>query len=1042
MHFLINWFIRNPVAANLLMFFILVAGGLSISSIRIEGFPKIPADSITISVTYMGATAEQMSEGITQKIERATQGLAGVKKVTSFSFEDLSEVTIQKQEGYDLERLLDDIKLRVESITGFPQGAQKPIITRDEFSFPAMIFQVYGNTDRDTLQKLGERARKELLAQPEISKLKLWGNRKREISVELVPEKLEALNLSIKEIAETLNNHNLQYRMGKITSNQQSINLRADHQAYQVDDFANLSIKSNADGSSILLKDIATLEDGFKEEDSVVRYQGQPAIGIEILMAQKGNIIEISQAAQRVKMLLSKTFPDNVTADIWTDQSHYIKDRLVLLQSNALYGLIIVFVLLALFLDAKIAFWVAMGVPISLAGTLAVMGLDWVAYSLNDVTTFGFIIVLGILVDDAVVVGESVYEERQRESNAFIGTQKGVERVATATTFGILTSVAAFYPLLLIGNPLGKVLASFAGVVIIALLFSLLESKFILPAHLAGLSINKRTPRHFLSKTWMKTRYLFDCSLHAANHSLYRPLLSTLLVYRYATLIVFIAAATLGIGLIYTGTIRTAFFPDIPGNFISVEMQMDAQSSYAMNQNNADVLEQNAYKLNQLLVVEGLTDTPPIEHVMTAVIGSDSAYLWAELIPDKERSTNKCLKSTSIANRWREMTGNLEGVSKLTFSGTEAIGSGGFQLMLHANDKETLDAATKTLIQTLSKYMGVNDVHNELKSGNPEIRLVLKPESRHLGITQAMLAMHIGDTYGGLEVQKILRNSNEVNIVLRYPKSWRSSLERLHRSRIQTLSGEWLPLSSVADFQAGYIPAAIMHHNAKQTAIVKANIDKDLISPAEVYAKIMQKLIPEILAQHAGLSIKPAGELEEMGKLKGGIIKALILALLLIYILLAVPLKSYWQPLIIMSVIPFGFAGAAFGHYLMGIQLSVLSFFGMMALTGIVVNDSLVMLTRFNQLREEGKPIDIALVDSGSSRFRAIFLTTVTTVGGLLPLLYETSEQAQYLIPAAVSLAYGELFATAITLILVPLLVRMGFDFIRMDSASYSSSIN
>ncbi len=1007
------------------MLFILVAGGLSLSGIRIEGFPKIPADSVSIRVVYMGASAKQVSEGITQKIERATEGLAGVKKTSSISYAGLAEITIQKQPGYDLERLLGDVKTRVESLSGLPQSAERPIITRAAFNFPAMIFQLYGDADRDTLQKLGERSRQVLLAQPEISKLKLWGNKKREISIALDPERLEAFNLGMNDVANALNSNNVKYRQGEIKSSVQKISIQADHQSLYLKDFANTPIKTNTDGSSVLLKDIAHLHDGFVDDNVQVRYQGKPAIGLEILMAQKGNIIEISEAVERVKKQLTSEFPDNVKIDIWVDQSHYIKDRLALLQSNALYGLLIVFVLLALFLNVKIAFWVAMGVPISLAGTIAVMEMDSVAYSLNDITTFGFIIVLGILVDDAVVVGESVYEEREKNSHPITATEKGVERVATATTFGVLTSIAAFYPMLLIDNPLGKVLASFAGVVIIALLFSLLESKLILPAHLAGIAMNKTTPSNLFSNGWAKVRQLFDSILNKVNHSIYRPLLSMLLVYRYATLIVFISLATLGIGLIYTGTIRTVFFPEIPGNYISVSMEMDTQAPFTMTMKNAEILEKNIDQLNQQFVKQGIIDTPPIKRVMTAVVGSNSVQVWAELIPTKIRSTNKSLKSTAIADKWREMTGALEGVDKLTFSGLEDMGSGGFQLMLYADNSQVLEAATKILMQSLSAYSGVNDVYNELQNGNSEIRLVLKPEARHLGITQEALARFVGDAYGGLEVQKILRDSNEINVVLRYPKSWRQSLDRLYRSRIQTASGNWLPLSSVAEFNSVYIPAAIMHRNGQKTTLVNASLDKNVVSPAEIFEKLKQHTIPDLQSKFPGLMIKPAGELEETGVLKGSIVKAMLLALLLIYILLAVPLKSYWQPLIIMSVIPFGFAGAAFGHYLTGIQLSVLSFFGMMALTGIVVNDSLVMLTRFNQLYDEGKTLDEALIEAGSGRFRAIFLTTVTTVGGLLPLLNETSEQAQYLIPAAVSLAYGELFATAITLILVPLLVRI-----------------
>ncbi len=409
---------------------------------------------------------------------------------------------------------------------------------------------------------------------------------------------------------------------------------------------------------------------------------------------------------------------------------------------------------------------------------------------------------------------------------------------------------------------------------------------------------------------------------------------------------------------------------------------------------------------------------------MTAIIGSFSVQMYAELAPEKERA----IKTMSVLNNWREITGRLEGVTELNFTGSEETG-GGFELELNAKNEYVLANAVKYLLEALGSYQGIYAVRNELKNAEPEVRIVLKPQAHHLGLDTATVASQIGDAYGGLEVQRLQRGADEVKVILRYPKHWRSSLEKLSHSRIRTASGEWLPLLSIAKLQSSYAPATIMHRNGKRSAFIKANIDKTVSSPTEVYALLKQKVISELQAQYLGLKLIPSGELEEINNLKGGLIEALMLTLLLIYTLLAIPLKSYWQPIVIMSVIPFGLAGAAFGHLISDITLSVLSFFGMMALTGIVVNDSLVMLTRYNQLCAAGRDLDSALLEAGCSRFRAIFLTTITTVGGLMPLLSETSEQAQYLIPAAVSLAYGELFATAITLILVPLLVRIAADF-------------
>ncbi|MFK5895287.1 MAG: efflux RND transporter permease subunit [Pseudomonadota bacterium] len=1032
MHYLSYWFIRNPVAGNLLMWLIIISGIFSLYDLRIEGFPKIPADSISIGVFYPGINAKQMDESVTQKIENSLEGISGIKRVVSFSFESTAEITIQKTPGYSLERLFNDAKVQVDSISNYPQDAYRPIITRDEYNFPAMIIQVYGDVDRDILQRIGTRVRTELIAQPEISKLKMWGDRNKEISIEISPDKLESLNLSIEDIFRILSENNLVYRTGTLKSPGRNITLRADNQAYSYSEFASIPIIVNGDGSIILLKDIADIKDGFEDDDSIVRFQGKPSIGMEIIISSKDNIINVSDAAHRVIDKMNQQLPENIRLDIWTDQSKFISKRLDLLQHNAFLGLILVFVLLAFFLNIRVAFWVAVGIPISIAGTLALMKLDTFGYSLNDITTFGFIIVLGLLVDDAVVIGESVFNERSKTSDPILASEKGVERVATATVFGILTTVAAFYPMLLIDNPIGKVLASFAGVVIIALFFSLLESKLILPAHLASIPIDTETStNNKLVKFWFYLKSFFNRTLYKVNRSYYCPSLKVFLKYRYATLICFIAAATLGIGLIFTGSIKTTFFPDIPSSLISINLQMDNQSPLQLTIKNTNILENNAHLINKQLMDEFNLQSPPIERIMTAVLGADSVQIYAELAPEDFRP----VKTLEVINRWRTLTGRLEGASDLTFSGSENTG-GGFQVDLFANDEHALKESSKRIIKILSGYKGVNDIRDELKSSESEIRVVLKPEARHIGINIASIAAQIGNAYGGLEVQRIQRNSDEVKVIIRYPESSRNSLDQLMNSRIQISTGERVPILSVAELHSSYTAGAIVRQNGKLATSIKANIDKTIISPKDVFAALKTDVESELQSLYPDLIMKPAGELEQEGELKGGLIRALLMAMLIIYILLAIPLKSYTQPFIIMSVVPFGFAGAAMGHLIADIPLSVLSFFGMVALTGIVVNDSLVMLTCYNQLREEGMSMDDALIEAGSSRFRAIFLTTVTTVAGLLPLLSETSEQAQYLIPAAVSLAYGEMFATVITLVIIPLLMKIASDFKRKKVAN------
>lgn len=1020
MHNLTSWFIRNPVAANLLMALILIAGFLSVKDMRIEGFPKIPPDSVGISVYYPGANAIQIDEAISQKIEKALEGLPGAKRIVSFSSNSSAYIRVKKNSGYSLAKLLEDIKIRIDAIGTFPQRAERPVITRESFKFPALIVQVYGKVSSDVLQRISRDVKNELLASQEISKINEWGEEVAEISIEIDPEKLESYDLSYYEVSQKINQSSLVYLSGTLRTSAGTIKLRADRQAYEHQDFADILILERADGTRVLLDDVAVIKDTFIESNSQVHYQGHPAIGMEIVIDGKGSLLDVSKAAHQVVAQMRQQIPENINVDIWADQSGYISDRLALLKSNAFQGLLIVFIILSLFLNFKLAFWVAMGIPISISGTLWVMGWDRFDYSLNDITTFGMIVVLGVLVDDAIVVGESVYSERSQYKDPLLGTEKGVEKVATATIFGVMTSIAAFYPMLLIENPLGKVLAGFSGVVIIALLFSLFESKFILPAHLARIDLTDKPGKTRIGKYWALIRKSVDKALTYVNQQWYKPALKKALFHRYATMIFFISLAIMGIGLATTGKVRTTFFPDVPGSIITVTMELDPQTPYVLTQQHASFLEQMAEQVNQDVMVEYNTTRPPIEKIMTAINNARQVEIYAELTPEKQRTVG----TLELVKRWRAKVDQLEGVELLNFSGSEATG-GGFALTLFTNNADNLRSSVEKLNKALGNIEGVFDVRDDLKGSEPEIFARLKPEAIRWGVTTEQLATYVAHHYGGLEVQRFQRRGDEIKVQLRNTKEWRNSLDDLMNARIKTQQGQWVPLSAVAELESRYVSGTIWRRNGERAAVIHANLDKAQVSSSDVIAVLKKSTFKELKQLYPELDIKLSGELEESGEMKGDLEKALIIAMLLIYTLLAIPLKSYSQPVIIMCVIPFGVAGAIVGHLIADIPLSVLSFFGMLALTGIVVNDSLVMLTTYNQLLAEGMTREEALVEAGSSRFRAILLTTVTTVSGLMPLLMETSEQAQYLIPAAVSLAYGELFATVITLFIVPIVTLM-----------------
>ncbi len=1023
MHTLSAWFTRNPVAANLLMLLALIAGLFSIQSIRIEGFPALPPSSVTITTLYPGASAEQVDRGISRKIEKTLEDMPGVKKISSFSEEGTSSVWVQKVSGFDMDRFQNEIESRVNAVPSLPQLAERPIIARDEFNVEALLVQVYGDVDNLTPQKVARNLKEELLANPKITKITPFGLLNHEIRIEVDDAMLRAYGLSLNDVADAIESASLDYRTGSIDSRAGKVVIRADQKSFSYEEFASIPMRTPAGGTRLTIRDVAEVIDGFEEEHRFARFQGLPSIGMLIYTSKKGHLFEVSEAAHAVADEMRPQLPQGMKIDVWGETSIYMKARLSLLATNACQGLLIVFVLLALFLNFRLAFWVAMGIPISLAGTLVLMGDRFLGYSLNDITTFGMIVVLGILVDDAIVVGESVFEARGQIKDPIEGTIQGVHRVITATVFGCFTTVAAFFPLLLIKNDIGKIFASFSVVVIVSLIMSLIESKLILPAHLAAVRIDTRPPKRWFSILWHKIQSIVTRGLTSVNQSLYQPLLGKALRHRYATLMIILTIAVSGLSMIFNGWIRTVFFPEVPGQIITVKLQMRSGSPLNLTMDNIKAIEEAAEAVNVEAMAEFQSDEPPIARIMIALTDPFNAEIYAELQPEEHRK----LETMETLHRWREKVGTLEGSEELSFSGSFETG-GGFVIELGARDDAVLQDAVGRFSSALSRLDGIHDIRDDLRQGSPQIRLRLKPDAQHLGLSASDLASQIGDAFGGLEVQRVQRDADEVKVVVKYKEERRRYMRDILDTYIQTAQGEWLPLSLVASIKAGYVPSSLNRQNGRRVVQVRASLDKERISPSEAFEWIQKNVSPELRSLYPELTIKGAGELEEVGEIKGGMIRALVMILILIYALLAVPLKSYWQPLVIMSVIPFGFVGAVIGHWINGLPLSILSFFGMLAVTGVVVNDSLVMMTRFNELREGGHDLWESLVMAGGSRFRAIILTTVTTVCGLMPLLLETSEQAQYLIPAAVSLAWGELFATPVTLFIIPSLTNVLFD--------------
>lgn len=1023
MSFLTRWFLDNPVAANLLMVFILVAGLLSFSTLRVESFPQIPPTRLEISVAYPGGTATQVDAGITQRIEDAISSVPGIHSITSQSSKGYASIMVKKNTGVELDRLMEDVRNQVDSIEGFPALAERPRIVRDDFTNLASFVMVYGGQDDGLLQDVASRVETALKKHPDISKVTHLGKRKRQLVIEPDPDQLRRYGLNVAELAERVGQWSLEYRTGELKTDRGNIVLQGSGYADNLRKLENIPLITTP-GSLVRLGDVATLSRGFADTDSVVRFQGENAIALMISTSQKDHLFRISDATQAVLDELRPGLPESVKLDVMADMSPYITEQLDLLSTNAWQGLLIVLVLLGLFLEVRLAFWVALGIPISLAGAVWLMGLPSVDYSINDITLFGMILVLGILVDDAVVVGESIHDARARIQDPKEAAWHGVKAVSTATVFGVLTTIAAFSPMLWIENELAKVLAGFSAVVIFALVFSLIESKFILPTHLSYPKTDQTDQRKGVLALIGSLRTLCTNLLNAFSNRVYQPLLRASLRHKAAALLLFGCFFVFAYGGLIKGHIHAVFFPEIPGRYATVKVTMSQDAAKTLTARNAEQLERALQSAANELQEGYQLSASPIARSLISVSGGESTQeieLTAELSPE----TLANIPSQAFLATLRQHTGVIEGSYAVNFTLADEP-AGGTLITVSGRSREAAKRAANELKLALAQLPGVNDVYDDSQSGRRQLRVVLNDRGKQLGVDQRQLATLVGGAFGHIDVHRILEHGEETQVLVRYPEQFTRTLEQLKSTPVQLASGDYVSLGEISDFVATREPDVLYRRNRDQVITVQWRQDRTQRSPEQVWAQLQETTLPDLKRLYPDVTIEAAGEFAEISEVQAGFKKAMLLTLLLIYVLLAIPLKSYWQPFIIMAVIPFGFAGALLGHWILGLSFSLLSLFGMMAMTGVVINDSLVLMTRFNQLVAEGFTVKDALIEAGKSRLRAIFLTTVTTVCGLLPLLSETSEQAQYLKPAAVSLVFGELFATPITLIMIPVLLGLG----------------
>ncbi|MEH6567992.1 MAG: efflux RND transporter permease subunit [Halioglobus sp.] len=1025
---IIAWFALNPVAANLLMVVIMVVGLASAFTIQRALFPALNIDIVIVTMAYPGAAPEEVETGIVEKIEEAINDIDGIKRVSSYAYESYAQIMIEPLEGSDLTKLLSDVKNRIDAVQHFPEEAEKAIVMQPELLFPALSVQISGDLDERSMKSLADEVRRELLTYSEVSAATVIGARDYEISVEISEQQLREYHMTLGEVARIISLSSLDLPAGSVQTENGDIMLRTLGQAYEQKDFESIVLRTWPDGTRLLLSDIAIVKDAFVDGQGFAMFDGKYSLGINVYAMGKQDLIKTADATKAYVETKNAQLPQGIQLTIWNDSTYYLNDRLGMMVKNLGMGALLVFFILALFLEIKLAFWVMLGIPVCFLGAMALINTPYIDASLNMISIFGFILVLGIVVDDAIIMGESAYAEQEEYGHSLRSVVNGVHRVSTPATFGVLTTIAAFTPTLFIDGMFGAFPEACGWVVILCLCFSLVESKWILPAHLAH---SKPTTSPWLLKI-DHVQEAVNRQLKAFIDNRYRPLMERCIENRYTTLAFFLSLLILSGGLIAGGIVRTVLSPDTPGEFINAELRM---SEGAPQQRTQEVI---AHMHSALLEVEADYqrteggDSKLIEHTFAYGFDRIEGGINVELTKEDQRS----ITTREIEGRWRDEIGLVHGADVLSVNSDDGPSFGpsiAFNLM--HKDFKVLGKAAEELEEAMRHYAGLYDIRNGASDTADELHLDILPEGEALGLTRYELGSQLRHAFYGAEAQRVQRGIDEIKVMVRYPKADRETTGSLESMFIRTPDGDAVPFETVAkmDVKQGLLKAT--HINYQRAVEVTAEALKEIVEPAKVIAEMEANVIPALLKKYPGLTYRIAGAADEETKMQRSMLVGFTLALFAIYALLAVPTKSYLQPLIIMGVIPFGIIGAIVGHWITGFPLSMMSLMGVIALSGVVVNDSLILVDYVNKAVAEGAAHYTAVIEAGTRRFRAILLTSLTTFFGLAPILLERSAQAQQIVPMAISLAFGIVFATVITLLLVPCLYMILEDFARWRTA-------
>jgi len=1021
----VAWMAQNPVAANLLLLIVVLAGLAAIQTMEKEVFPTFPSETFTVTVPYPGSSPEEVERGIILRVEEAVRDIVGIKEIRSEAREGVGIVTVIMEPGTDLTRAVNLAKVRVDGIISFPADAEKPIVEEVESATRAIRVSLFGSIDPRKLKELSEQVREEILALGNISEISLLGEQDYEISIELSDEKLRRYGLSFDDVVNAIQIRSRDLPGGLMRTDSGAITLRSTSQAYVGRDFEQLTLISRPDGTRIRVGDVATVRDGFDEQPVLSLVNGEPALTFSIERVGDQNVLEITSLIRDYVAEKQAQLPEGVHITSWNDASRILRGRIDLMLRNAAQGGILVVIALALFLDLSLAFWVVLGLPFAVLGCLATLEIFALPVSINVLSVFGFILVLGLLVDDAIVTAESAYARLERDRDGVRSVIGGVQRVTTATVFGALTTAVAFGPSLFLTEGFARILSQLGYVVILCVLFSLIETKLVLPAHLRHIKVPRAGDRLGWTR---RTQQRLANGLIAIAQGPYRRLLTRAVNYRYTTISIFVAGLIICLTLIPSGLLRVVFFPNVPSDFLRITLDMPQGTPYRVTHAYAQRIADAAEVMNEKFRAQDARGRDAIRAIQVLSETDTQAQVQIELIVSEERD----IDSVQLSNWLRDALGPLNGVRSFRIDAAAGPGGVPIDIQLQGRDLAQLRQAAAELKLRLAQIDGVRDIRDTFNAGGRELDISVTPEGEALGLTDVELARQVRQAFFGAEVQRVQRGRDEVRVYVRLPAEERSRLESLHSLWITLGDGRRVPFSVVGQAREQTGLSVINRIDLSRVVNVQADINKTVTSSSAVMAVVEEQMLPDILSRHPLVRYSVAGEVEEQRDTSKGLAIGGVLVLVMIYAALAIPLKSYLEPLLIMAVIPFGVTGALLGHLILGMDVSILSAVGIIGLIGVVVNDSLVMVDFINHYIDEGHDWREAVLEAGPSRFRAVLLTSLTTFIGLLPIQLETSIQAQFVKPMATSVAFGIFFSTAVTLFLVPTLYYVSQDLRRV----------